>query len=87
MLKKLFVSDPAELQSMTSSRPLGRGAVRAYDWIAHHCNHRPGKEAIRDLGTGRSFTYAQMDKRVDALAAYLGSIGVGRGDSAPLGGN
>ena len=65
---------------MTSSRPSGHGPVRAYDWIGHHAAQRPHKEAIRDLATGRSFTYAQLDRRVDATAAYLRSIGLGRGD-------
>ena len=55
-------------------------AVRAYDWIAHHTMHRPTKEAVRDLATGRSFTYAELDRRVDAMAAYLRSIDIGRGD-------
>ena len=75
-----FVADPAAVGAMTSSRPLGHGAVRAYDWIAHHAMHRPAREAVRDLGTGRSFTYAELDRRVDAMAAYLRSLGVGRGD-------
>ena len=75
-----FVEDPAEVASMRSSRPAGHGPVRAYDWISHHTNHRPGKEAVRDLGSGRSFTYAELDRRIDAMAAYLGSLGVGRGD-------
>ena len=65
---------------MTSSRPTGHGAVRAYDWIDHHAKNRPGKEAVRDLGTGRSFTYSDLDRRSDATAAYLRSIDVGRGD-------
>ena len=68
------------MTSMTSSRPSGHGPVRAYDWIGHHAAQRPHKEAIRDLATGRSFTYAQLDRRVDATAAYLRSIGLGRGD-------
>ena len=72
--------NPAAVAAMTSSRPVGHGAVRAYDWIAHHTMHRPAKEAVRDLGTGRSFTYADLDRRADAMAAYLRSIGVGRGD-------
>jgi fatty-acyl-CoA synthase len=57
-----------------------RNAVTAYDWIAHHRANRPGKEAIRDLGTRRSFTYADLDRRVDSLAAYWRSLGIGRGD-------
>ncbi len=65
---------------MTSSRPAGHGSVRAYDWIANHTNHRPNNEAVRDLGSGRSFTYAELDRRIDSMAAYLASIGVGRGD-------
>jgi fatty-acyl-CoA synthase len=75
-----FVVDATQQEAMTSSRPASRGAIPAYDWIRHHTNHRPEKEAIRDLGTGRSFTYADLDRRVDAMSAYLSSIGVGRGD-------
>ncbi len=65
---------------ITLSRPAGHGPVRAYDWIDHHATQRPRKEAIRDLGSGRSFTYPELDSRVDAMAAYLGSLGIGRGD-------
>ncbi len=75
-----FVADPAEVASLTTSRPDGHGPVRAYDWIAHHAAHRPGHEAVRDLGSGHSFTYAELDHRIDATAAYLASIGIGRGD-------
>jgi fatty-acyl-CoA synthase len=73
-------ADPAALAGMTTSRPAGHGDVRAYDWIAHHADNRPTKEAVRDLGTGRSFTYRDLDRRVDAMAGYLGSLGIGRGD-------
>ena len=66
--------------AMTSSRPAGHGAVRAYDWISHHADHRPNREAVRDLGTDRRFTYADLDQRIDAMAAHLTSIGIGRGD-------
>lgn len=76
----LFVPDAAERAAMRSSRPVGHGTVRAYDWIRHHAANRPAKEAIRDLGTGRSFTYAQLDRRIDATAAYFRSVGIGRGD-------
>ena len=75
-----FIPDPEAVAAMTSSRPIGHGTVRAYDWISHHAANRGTKEAIRDLGTGRSFTYADLDRRVDAMAAYLRSLGVGRGD-------
>ena len=72
-----FVADPDQVASLTSPRPVGHGPVRAYDWIAHHTRQRPDKEAVRDLGSGRSFTYAELDRRIDAMAAYLASIGVG----------
>jgi len=69
-----------DIEAMTSSRPNGHGPIPVYDWISHHADHRPGFEAVRDLGTNRSFTYAELDRRVDALAAHLASQGVGRGD-------
>jgi len=75
-----FDVDPQSLATLTTSRPPGHGAIRAYDWIDHHAKNRPSKEAVRDLATDRSFTYADLDQRVDAMAAYLGSLGVGRGD-------
>ena len=78
------IDDPKALAAMTSSRPPGRGAVRAYDWIAHHRAQRPTKQAVRDLGTGRSFSYADLDRRADAMAAYLVSLGIGRGDRVAL---
>jgi fatty-acyl-CoA synthase len=75
-----FVPDPEAMASMTSSRPAGHGTVRAYDWIDHHSANRSSKEAVRDLDTGRSYTYGDLDRRIDAMAAYLKSIGIGRGD-------
>jgi fatty-acyl-CoA synthase len=80
MSTETFNVDPDELAAMTSSRPIGHGAVTAYDWISHHADHRPAKEAIRELGTGRTFTYAELDRRIDAMAAYFTSLGIGRGD-------
>ena len=43
------ISDDARA-SMTTSRPAGHGAVRAYDWIDHHAKNRGAKETVRDLG-------------------------------------
>ncbi len=76
----VFVGSAEAQASMTSSRPKGHGPVAAYDWIGHHKTHRANKEAIRDLGTRRSFTYGELDHRIDAMAAYLRSLGIGRGD-------
>jgi len=75
-----FEPSPEQLASLTTSRPPGHGPVRTYDWISHHAANRPHHEAVRDLATDRSFTYADLDRRVDAMSAYFGSLGIGRGD-------
>ncbi|MEY4863747.1 MAG: hypothetical protein RLZ51_1842 [Pseudomonadota bacterium] len=46
-------------------------ALQHHDWIAHHARHAPSDLAQKDLYSGRSFTYAQMNARVDALARWL----------------
>ena len=79
-----FVADPESIAAMRSSRPASRGAVRAYDWLSHHRAHRPHKEAIRELGTQRSFSYADLDDRADSVGGYFSSLGVGRGDRVAL---
>ena len=78
------IADSELMAAMRSSRPASRGAVRAYDWLTHHCAHRPLKEAIRELATQRRFTYADLDHRANAVAAWLSSLGVGRGDRVAL---
>jgi fatty-acyl-CoA synthase len=75
-----YEQDPAAMAALRASRPVGHGPVRAYDWIRHHAGNRGAKEAVRDLGTDRSFSYAELDRRVDAMAALFTSLGIGRGD-------
>ncbi|MEL6894294.1 MAG: AMP-binding protein, partial [Actinomycetota bacterium] len=75
-----YTSDPEAVATMTTPRPAGHGPVRSYDWIDHHARNRPTREAVRDLSTGRTFTYAELDRRIDAVAAHLRSLGIGRGD-------
>lgn len=56
-------------------------ATKSYDWINHHARTRPDKVASVDLGTGREFTYAEMDDRCSRLATLLSEThGVGFGD-------
>ncbi|MCA0303387.1 MAG: long-chain fatty acid--CoA ligase [Proteobacteria bacterium] len=55
-----------------------------FDWIAHHAGRRPAQPALHDLHTGRKFTYAELDRRIDRLAGALASRGVGRGDRVAL---
>ena len=79
-----FVPDAAARAALRSSRPAGHGALPAYDWIAHHRANRPGKLAVRELSPPRSLSYADLDARADALAAYLASLGIARGDRVAL---
>src|SRR5215467_11690148 len=56
-------------------------SVRYYDWIAHHRRRSPDKLALVDLGSGRRFTYGQLDKRASLLAGHLrDKLKVKRGD-------
>ena len=56
-------------------------ATKSFDWIAHHARTRPDKLASVDLGTGRRFSYAEMDDRCSRLAAALAEVhGIGFGD-------
>jgi fatty-acyl-CoA synthase len=79
-----FEADAAAVAALRSPRPAGHGAVRAYDWIAHHSAHRPHKEAVRELTPPRSFSYAELHQRADALAAALQRLGLARGDRVAL---
>ena len=61
----------------------GRAAAgtNSYDWIAHHAATRGDKEAMRDLASGRSFTYTEMNERTSRLASALRfDFGIGWGD-------
>ncbi|MEQ8661929.1 MAG: class I adenylate-forming enzyme family protein, partial [Gammaproteobacteria bacterium] len=52
-----------------------------YDWIAHHAEFTPAATAMTDLHSGRRYTYGQMHRRVDRLAAWLvHDVGVAPGD-------
>jgi len=79
-----YPPDPAAQAAMRSPRPAGHGAVRAYDWIGHHAAHRPTKEAVRELAPRRSYSFAELDARAEALAAHLQSQGIGRGERVAL---
>ena len=50
------------------------------DWIAHHATSTPNKVAMRELPSGRQFSYSQMHDRVGRCAAMLQEHGVQRGD-------
>ena len=56
-------------------------SVPVFDWIAYHAATRGDAIAMEDLATGRSFTYAEFDRRIGRLAVGLRErYGVRRGD-------
>ena len=59
-------------------------SIRFFDWLEHHAQLRPDRPAITDLGSGRRLSYAALDRRAAALAAWLQARGVGRGDRVAL---
>ena len=79
-----YHADPAAQAAMRSPRPAGHGPVRAYDWLTHHAANRPGKEALRELAPRRSLSYADLDRRAEALACHLQRLGTVRGARVAL---
>src|SRR6266481_4040466 len=55
-----------------------------YDWIAHHAHRRPKQLAINDLQTSRTFTYGELNERVDQLTGALAKLGIAKGDRVAL---
>ena len=60
------------------------GTPPYYDWIAHHASRRPRQLAINDLQTARKFSYADLDRRTNRLAAALTARGIAKGDRVAL---
>jgi fatty-acyl-CoA synthase len=54
--------------------------VQAGDWAVRGGTYWPTRVAVVDEATGRSFTYADLDARSDAVAAWLRARGIGKGD-------
>lgn len=55
-----------------------------FDWSAHQAETRPTQVAISDLDSGIDLTYAELDRRADALALHLQTSGVKAGDRVAL---
>jgi fatty-acyl-CoA synthase len=51
-----------------------------FDWISHHAETRGRRTALIDAATERRFTYAELDERIDRLAAHLAALGVAKGE-------
>jgi len=58
---------------------------RVYDWLAYHARYNGDSPACVDLGTGRRFTYAQINDRSARLATGLAAEhDVGKGDRVAI---
>jgi fatty-acyl-CoA synthase len=56
-----------------------------FDWIKRHAERTPGKLALVDAHTGRTFTYARFNERANRLASFLkDTLGLGRGDRVSI---
>jgi fatty-acyl-CoA synthase len=51
-----------------------------FDWIAHHADQRGEHTALIDTASGRQLNYAELDDRVDRLAARFAALGARSGD-------
>jgi len=51
-----------------------------FDWIAHHAAQRGGHTALIDIASGRELDYAELDDRIDRLAAHFAALGARSGD-------
>src|SRR5699024_4404181 len=54
------------------------------DWLRRHRHNTPDRIALREVETGASWTFADLDRRTDALAAALRAQGTARGDRVGL---
>lgn len=53
-------------------------------WASHHAVANPERVAIVDSATGRRVTYAEFERRTDALASSLVELGLRPGDRAAM---
>src|SRR5207249_2442875 len=59
--------------------------VRSPDWPRYHARGRPNATAVVDLGTGRRFTYAELNERAERLATALSrDFGIAGGDRVAI---
>jgi len=59
-------------------------AVKYFDWLDQHESVRPDKVAIQDLDAGTKLTYTQLNDRAKALAGYLQTQNIKKGDRVAL---
>ena len=68
------------MSSNVSEAPDAR-RLSAEDWISHHADLSPEKEAMRALSSGRRFTYQALNERVARAARHFRDVlGVARGE-------
>lgn len=50
------------------------------DWLTHHGARNPNKMALKELVSGREFTFLSFNERVAKLSGYFAAQGLKRGD-------
>ena len=50
------------------------------DWISHHAARNPNKPALKELPSGREFTFLSFNERVAKLSGYFATQGLEPGD-------
>ena len=58
--------------------------VPVYDWIGHHADIAPDREALIDDGRDLRITYGDLEDRVRRLAAWMRAEGVGEGERVAI---
>lgn len=54
------------------------------DWVHAHARHEPGRVALVDGISHHEHTFGELATRIDAVVAWMRSVGVGRGDRVAL---
>ncbi len=74
-----------EPDTATGTYLLNGKGERIYDWLAYHARYNADSPACVDLGTGRRFTYAEINDRSTRLATGLAAEhGAGKGDRVAI---
>ena len=56
------------------------GPERVIDWFAKHSDARPDKVALKEVATGRAYTYREFNQQANRVAHLLEKLGVKAGD-------
>ena len=58
--------------------------VKYYDWSEYQANFRPDKVAIKEVSSGRTTSYRELNERSKSLAGWLQKKGLKKGDRVAI---